>query len=1004
MAARTKPRFWRLLRIYFRRVRITFWIGILLVLGSIVYVNQIGLPGFVKTPLLEKLRERGVDLEFSRLRVRWYQGLVAENVRFGRADQTNGPQLNLQQVELHVNRQALKRFKLQVDGMTLRHGRLIWPVAVTNQQVRELAVENIKTDLRLLPNDEWSLDHFTAEFAGANIQLSGAVTNASAIRDWSVFHQPKKKRPQPGLWQKRLSRLADLLGQIHFSAPPELVLDVRGDGRDPQSFLVRLNVGTPGAETPWGQVDEGKFALRLFPKSTNESLHAELSLEAVAARTQWGTGTNLHATCNLFYPLGQTNTFNVEAAASADLVETKWGGASHASILARSTHSFTNVIPLSGASTFSFENPTSQWGSASSAKLKLGLRTPALESLPPAEDAWGLWNKIQPYAMEWAVELARLQSPKLELEEMQAAGNWRAPTLSITNLQARLYGGQIETQAKLDVATRALAAEIHSTLDPHQANALLTEGGRRWLSQFSWKQPPDIQATASVTLPAWTNHQPDWRAVRPLLVLDGQFKAAQGGAFQGVPVNWAQSHFSYSNLVWTLPDLLAVRAEGNAEVSLVSSDRTKEFYVRLASTIDPRAIRPLLATNVQTHFDLAGFTTPPAVEAEIWGHWRQHERTGFKARVAVTNFSFRGVAADTLTTSLEYSNRLLLIKSPSLRRGAEHIDADALLANFDEMKIYLTNGYGTADIQAICKAIGPHIEHVVEPYHFGKPPTAKVHGVIPMRHVKDADMYFEASGSDFAWWKFHIPKISGNIHWAGERLSLSDVAGSFYGGRAKGSATFEFAARRGADYHFALFATNALLKDLMMDLTSHTNALEGRLSGNVSITKANTSNPGALEGYGNVELHDGLLWAIPMFGVLSPALESLVPGLGNSRASEGSGAFVVTNAIFHSDNLEIRSPAMRLEYKGEVSLEGKVDAKVEAVLLRDMWLVGPLVSSVFWPVTKLFEYQVTGVVSKPKIEPVFLVPKIVLMPFHPFRTLKEMMPEEPAKPPPPKSP
>ena len=308
------------------------------------------------------------------------------------------------------------------------------------------------------------------------------------------------------------------------------------------------------------------------------------------------------------------------------------------------------------------------------------------------------------------------------------------------------------------------------------------------------------------------------------------------------------------------------------------------------------------------------------MQAEIWGHWREHERIGFKARVAVTNFAFRGVPGDTLQTSLEYTNRTLLILSPKVRRGLERIEADALLAKFDELKIYLTNGYSTADMQAVARAIGPHVERVLEPYRFGKPATARVRGIIPMRRASDADLYFEASGTDFTWWKFHIPKISGDVHWAGERLSLSDVTASFYGGSAKGSATFEFAPKEGADYHFALFATNALLKGLMADLAAHTNSLEGRLSGNVAITRANTANPQALEGYGNLELHDGLIWSIPMFGVLSPALDALVPGLGNSRAGEGNGAFYITNGIIRSNNLEIRSPAMRLEYKGSVTI------------------------------------------------------------------------------------
>ena len=131
-----------------------------------------------------------------------------------------------------------------------------------------------------------------------------------------------------------------------------------------------------------------------------------------------------------------------------------------------------------------------------------------------------------------------------------------------------------------------------------------------------------------------------------------------------------------------------------------------------------------------------------------------------------------------------------------------------------------------------------------------------------------------------------------------------------------------------------------------------------------------------------------------MFGVLSPALDSLVPGLGSSRATSGTGSFVIRNGLIRSDDLEIRSPAMRLEYRGTFDLDGHINARVEAELLRDMWLVGPVVSTVLWPVTKLFEYKVSGNLSQPRIEPLYLVPKLVLMPFHPFRTIKELIPED----------
>lgn len=81
MATPARRGFWRLCRIYFRRFRISIWLVILVALGSLLYLNQVGLPDFVKRPLVNKLRERGVALEFARLQLHWTEGFVADNVR-----------------------------------------------------------------------------------------------------------------------------------------------------------------------------------------------------------------------------------------------------------------------------------------------------------------------------------------------------------------------------------------------------------------------------------------------------------------------------------------------------------------------------------------------------------------------------------------------------------------------------------------------------------------------------------------------------------------------------------------------------------------------------------------------------------------------------------------------------------------------------------------------------------------------------------------------------------
>ena len=59
MAQRQKSRFWRLCRIYFRRFRILIWSIVLLVLAALIYVNQVGLPGFIKKALIGKIARSG---------------------------------------------------------------------------------------------------------------------------------------------------------------------------------------------------------------------------------------------------------------------------------------------------------------------------------------------------------------------------------------------------------------------------------------------------------------------------------------------------------------------------------------------------------------------------------------------------------------------------------------------------------------------------------------------------------------------------------------------------------------------------------------------------------------------------------------------------------------------------------------------------------------------------------------------------------------------------------
>ena len=169
------------------------------------------------------------------------------------------------------------------------------------------------------------------------------------------------------------------------------------------------------------------------------------------------------------------------------------------------------------------------------------------------------------------------------------------------------------------------------------------------------------------------------------------------------------------------------------------------------------------------------------------------------------------------------------------------------------------------------------------------------------------------------------------------------------------------------------------------------------LNGTLAITRANTEQPRGWFGYGALKLEDGLIWDVPALGLFSPILNAFKPGAGNNKAREVAGSFIITNSVVLTDDLMIQASGMRLNYEGTVDFDTRINGRMEAQLLRDLPGIGIVVTTVFTPLTKLFEYKVGGTLARPKSDPLY-IPKIMMMPFHPFRTLRELLGEDKDEP------
>ena len=390
----------------------------------------------------------------------------------------------------------------------------------------------------------------------------------------------------------------------------------------------------------------------------------------------------------------------------------------------------------------------------------------------------------------------------------------------------------------------------------------------------------------------------------------------------------------------------------------------------------------------------------------MWGRWRERERTGFRASVAATNFTFRAQQVDGFTAGVSFTSGFLSMTNAVVRRPEGEASVEALGYDTRSKRLYLTNAVGRLEPTAVAKAIGPKTARLLEAYQFLEPPLARVNGWVQAGPGRNpAELHFEIDGGAFRFSRFNSRDINGEIFWRGQNVTLTNIVAEFYGGELRGNLSAKLNEDRSADLAFHLETKHTELTGLMSDILKKKSELSGRLDGVLDIT-ANSKDWKSWNGLSSVTLKDGYLWELPLIGIFAPVLDGLMPGLGASTFSEGTADFTITDGVVGTRNLELKSALIRLQYKGKVDFDGRIhDAGVVAEALRDTWVIGPVLGPLFnlalSPIERMLKFEVSGTLGQPKLE-MKHIPKVLLVPFQlPFQVIDELIPGgEPAEAPP----
>ncbi|MFL3665279.1 MAG: hypothetical protein ACJ06V_01710, partial [Verrucomicrobiota bacterium] len=727
-----------------------FVVLLLVLAGTALYLNQAGLPDFAKRHLQSRLAQREVQLDFDWLRMDWDGAWRVGQLQLGQSDTAGSVALTVGNSVIRPDYGALLSGRAAVRGLSLTGFQFDAQLNDAGANLTPMKVSFPEGELHLADTGALTAKQLKGDVLGFSVDVDVSLVNVMTLRtDRKSDAKPLSEKLRP--FKARLVDLAKRRDVVSFRSKPRLQLQLGGDAMRLGKLKGRGVLIAGGATMPEGSLED-------------------LAMEL-----------------NLGGPDGIAGSLRVIGLATP----TAKIGSATATVTA--PQSISNAVPAR----IDFELALGQVTAAKTAieSVELSGSLAGAESPPETVEGWAYWSKLAPYVADFRGLVSGITGEKgLAIREVSLAGVWQAPRLSLSQLDAKLYDGGVSGSAELNVATRLATASSRVNFSLHNVSDLLTPKAQRWLNQYQWSEAPVVTGTVRARLPKWTNAKPDWRAeVRPTMSVKAQVTSGPM-SFRGVEIESVRSDLVYSNLTLRLPNLLARRPEGEVQVALRSHSETRDFHFDFRSSIDPHAITPALEEEKQKKgFDYFSFETPPVIEGQVWGRWRERERTGFRASVAATNFTFRAQEVNGFAAGVSFANRFLSMTNAVVRRPEGEATLDALGFDMGTKRLYLTNAVGRLEPAAVAKAIGPKTASSLEAYQFLEPPLVSVNGWVQTGPGRNpAELHFEIDGGAFRFSRFNSQDIDGEIFWSGKTVTLTNIVAEFYGGELRGNLLSRF--------------------------------------------------------------------------------------------------------------------------------------------------------------------------------------------------------------------
>ena len=535
-----------------------------------------------------------------------------------------------------------------------------------------------------------------------------------------------------------------------------------------------------------------------------------------------------------------------------------------------------------------------------------------------------------------------------EMRDFVLATEWRDQTLNITRCEWNDRLGGFTGTANWSRKTDQANFELRSSLDLKTLldAADITEP----LADVSYSVPPvlDISGSANFSEP------------RPQIKLIGHF-AADKLAYKNISLTECRAEFSWDGERTWIRDIRVRHQTGDLRAEVFEGPN--EFRLNVDGPVAPAVLRPFVSPEMQEFLGEWEFTGPPMIQLAIRGKDRQPENWQGDGNILLGRTRFRGQWMNDASAKVHFANGAVTYENFHVTRD-EGVGSGTFVYDFANHEVRVSNVKANLRPAEVAWWIDPDLPKTVAPYKFRQPPAITANGVYQFRGGTKTRLEINVdgpAGMDYVFLGKTLPfsKINGRLLFTNDHLQIVDLRGALLSGNVRASADISLA--HNDQRYRAKLAVDAIDFPRLTDLYWAYKTAHGQLNGTYDFSGVG-DNARLMEGQGKINVANGDVFAIPVFGPLSGILGAIIPGAGYSIARNATADFTVKAGTIHTDNLDVAGKLFSMVGYGDIHfLDDKLDFDVR------INMKGPGI--LLTPVYKLFEYKGEGSLKNPDWHP-----------------------------------